>query len=131
DINLSFVSKQATASQVIEDVMRQLSFEEAELDKEAGFSDVVGSGIDSPGLSHDESSGVDDLDLNLNKHKPIVKEVRTQEPIVEEVIVEDYVSFGEDAEQGNGKEDESAPSDGQFFYDVEGINSAYETQYDV
>ncbi|GKF54902.1 hypothetical protein Tco_0165242, partial [Tanacetum coccineum] len=32
---------------------------------------------------------------------------------------------------GNNQEDGSTPSDGQFFYDVEGIDSAYETQYDV
>ncbi|GJS75733.1 hypothetical protein Tco_0725614 [Tanacetum coccineum] len=42
--------------------------DEPELDGEAGFADVVGSGVDSLGLSHDESFGVDDLDLNLNKH---------------------------------------------------------------
>nr|GFD50086.1 hypothetical protein [Tanacetum cinerariifolium] len=66
-INLSFVSQQATASQVIEEVMRQLSFEETELDGEAGFGDVAESGMESSGLSHDESFGVDDLDLNLNK----------------------------------------------------------------
>ncbi|GJT85844.1 hypothetical protein Tco_1067561 [Tanacetum coccineum] len=125
DINLSFVSQQATPSQVIEDVMRQLSFEETELDGEAGFGDVAGSGVESSGLSHDESFGVDNLDLNLSKpvdlNEPIVKEVRTQEPIMEkvrtqepimkDVIVEDYVSSGEDDEQG--------------------IDTAYDTQYDV
>ncbi|GKA84647.1 heat stress transcription factor B-4-like protein [Tanacetum coccineum] len=190
DINLSFVSQQATASQVIDDVMRQLSFDETELDGEAGFADVAGSGVDSSGLSHDESFGVDDLDLNLNEpvnlnvsqvetqselpvseepdvgptqepilaevstQEPIVAEVSTQEPIVaevsteapiveevgtqefsvEDVVIEDYVSSGEDgedAEQGNGQEDESAPTDGQFFYDDEGIDTAYETEYDV
>ncbi|GKG21525.1 hypothetical protein Tco_0384120, partial [Tanacetum coccineum] len=46
-------------------------------------------------------------------------------------IVEDYVSFREDAEQGNDQEDESASSDGHFLYDDKGINSAYETQYDI
>ncbi|GJT59899.1 heat stress transcription factor B-4-like protein [Tanacetum coccineum] len=165
DINLSFVSQQATASQVIDDVI-------------------------SSGLSHDESFGVDDLDLNLNEpvnlnvsqvesqsdllvseepdvgptqepilaevstQEPIVAEVSTQEPIVaevsiealiveevgtqefsvEDVVIEDYVSSGEDgedAEQGNGQEDESAPTNGQFFYDDEGIDTAYETEYDV
>ncbi|GKD39326.1 hypothetical protein Tco_1259533, partial [Tanacetum coccineum] len=134
-----FMLTPPTDESVVEDVMRKLPFEKTKLDGEAGFGDVTCSGIDSYGLSHDESFVVDDLDLNLNEpiveevrtQEPIVKEVRTQEPIVEEVIVEDYVSFGEDAEQGNGKEDESAPSDGQFFYDVEGIYSAYETQYDV
>ncbi|GJW83513.1 ribosomal RNA small subunit methyltransferase [Tanacetum coccineum] len=166
-ITPSFVSQQATVSQVIEDVMRQLSFKETKLDGEAGFRGVAGSGIESFGLSHDESFGVDDLDLNLNEYvdlnvsqikiqselsmsekpdvsrtqepimeyvrtqEPIVEEVRTQKPIVEEVIVEDYVSSVEDAEQGNGHEDKSASSDGHFLYDDEGINSAYETQYDV
>ncbi|GJY02482.1 hypothetical protein Tco_0360634 [Tanacetum coccineum] len=67
----------------------------------------------------------------VRTQEPIVEEVRTQEPIVEEVIVEDYVSYGEDAKHGNGQEDVSAPSDGHFFYDDEGVDSAYETQYDV
>ncbi|GJW47535.1 heat stress transcription factor B-4-like protein [Tanacetum coccineum] len=159
DINLSFVSQQATTSQVINYVMRQLSFDATELDGEAGFADVAGSGVDSSGLSHDESFGVNNLDLNLNEpvnlnvfqvetqsklplseepdvgrtHKPILSEVSTQEPImteefsVEDVVLEDYVSFGEDAERGNGQEDESALTDGQFFYDDEGIDIAYET----
>ncbi|GKD93286.1 hypothetical protein Tco_1373123, partial [Tanacetum coccineum] len=43
--------------------------------------------------------------------EPIVAEVRTHEPNVED-------------------EDESAPSDGQFFYDVEGIYIAYKTKYE-
>ncbi|GJW73940.1 PAZ domain-containing protein [Tanacetum coccineum] len=181
DINLSFVSQQATASQVIDDVMRQLSFDETKLDGEVGFADVAGSGVDSSGLSHDESFGVDDLDINLNEpanlnvsqvetqselhvsqepdvcptQEPILTEVSTQEPIVaevstevpiveevgtqefsvEDVVIEDYVSSGEDAredvEQGNGQEDKSARTDGQFFYDDEGIDTAYETEYDV
>ncbi|GKD14896.1 hypothetical protein Tco_1199303 [Tanacetum coccineum] len=79
-------------------------------------------GVESSGLSHDESFGVDDLNFNLiesvdlnvsqietqsefpmsdepnvgRTQEPIVAEVRTQEPIVEDVLVEDYVSFGED-----------------------------------
>nr|GEY43094.1 hypothetical protein [Tanacetum cinerariifolium] len=73
DINLSFVSQQATASRVIDDVMRQLSFDETEFDGEAGFVDVVGSGVDSSGLSHDESFVVDDLDLNLNEPRLALK----------------------------------------------------------
>ncbi|GJY92976.1 heat stress transcription factor B-4-like protein [Tanacetum coccineum] len=149
--------------------------------------DITGSGVDSSGLSHDESFGVDDLDLNLNEpvnlnvsqvetqselsvtedsdvghtQEPILAEVSTQEPIVaevitqelivaevsteapiveevgtqefsvEDVVIEDYVSSREDAEQGNGQEDESAPTDGQFFYDDERIDTAYETGYDV
>nr|GEW42480.1 transposase, MuDR, MULE transposase domain protein [Tanacetum cinerariifolium] len=94
-----------------EDMMRQLSFEENELNGEAGFGGVAGS--------------------EVSTQEPVVKEVRTQEPIVKDVIVEDYVSSREDVEQGNGQKDVSAPSDGHFFYDDEGIDSAYETQYDV
>ncbi|GKC59666.1 hypothetical protein Tco_1087264 [Tanacetum coccineum] len=118
NINLSFVSQQATASQVIDDVMRQLSFDETELDGEAGFADVIGSGVDSSGLSHDESFGVDDLDLNLNEkpdvnlnvsqvgtqsklpvseerdvghtQEPILAEVSTEAPIVEEVGTQEF-----------------------------------------
>nr|GEX02709.1 hypothetical protein [Tanacetum cinerariifolium] len=48
--------------------------------------------------------------------EPIMVEVSTQEPIVAEVI---------------GQEDESTPTDRQFFYDDEGIDTAYETKYDV
>ncbi|GKC94896.1 hypothetical protein Tco_1160338, partial [Tanacetum coccineum] len=103
---------------VIDDMMKQLSFEETELDGEAGFIDVAGSGIDSSGLSHDESFGVDDLDLNLNEpvrtQEPIVTEVNPQVPIVEEVGTQEFT-----------------PSNGQFFFDDEGIDTAYETEYDV
>ncbi|GKD79493.1 hypothetical protein Tco_1342114 [Tanacetum coccineum] len=186
----------ATASQVIDDVMRQLSFDETELDGEASFADVAGSGVDSSGLSHDESFGFDDLDLNLNEElnvnlnvsqvetqsellvfeepdvgrtqepilaevsiqepivaevstqEPIVAEVSTQEPIVaevstevpiveevgtrdfsvEDVVIEDFVSSGEDDAQYNGEFNESSRSDGQFFFDDEGINTEYDVQ---
>ncbi|GJS07303.1 hypothetical protein Tco_0364099, partial [Tanacetum coccineum] len=112
---------------VIDDVMRQLSFDETELDGEAGFADVARSGVDSSGLSHDESFGVDDLDLNLNE--PV--NLNVSQPVSEEPdVVKDYVSFeedGKDVKQDNGQEDESAPTDGQFFYYDEGIDTAYET----
>ncbi|GJX54928.1 putative reverse transcriptase domain-containing protein [Tanacetum coccineum] len=124
--------------------------DEAELYGEASFTDVAGSGMDSSGLSHDESFGVDNLDLNLNEpvnlnifhietqsklpvseepdvgrtqepilsevstEVPIVEEVRTQEFSVEDVVLEDYVSSGEDGED-----------------DEQGIDTAYETEYDV
>ncbi|GKA09543.1 hypothetical protein Tco_0688874 [Tanacetum coccineum] len=64
---LSGVQGFDTQDHVIEDVMRQLSFKETELDGEARFGDVARSGIDSSGLSHDESFRVNDLDLNLNE----------------------------------------------------------------
>ncbi|GJT22352.1 hypothetical protein Tco_0892289 [Tanacetum coccineum] len=149
-----------TDESVIDDVMRQLSFDETELDGEASFANFARSSVDSSWLSHDESFGIDDLDLNLNEHVnlnvsqvetqsellvseepdvgrtqepilaevPIIEEVRTQEFSVEDVVLEDYVSSGEDVEQYNGEFDESAPSDGQFFFDDEGIDTEYDVQ---
>nr|GEW71002.1 integrase, catalytic region, zinc finger, CCHC-type, peptidase aspartic, catalytic [Tanacetum cinerariifolium] len=128
---------------VIKDVIRQLSFKETELDREVGFGNVARSGVKCFGLSHDESFRVDDLDLNLNKpmdlnvpqnktqsellvskeldigrtQEPIVAVVRTQEPIMEE---------------GNGQEDELAPStddDDDFLVDEE--NKIVEPDVDV
>ncbi|GJR33722.1 hypothetical protein Tco_1209406 [Tanacetum coccineum] len=160
DINMSFVSQQATASQVIYDVIRQLSFDETELDGEAGFADVARSGVDSSGSSHDESFRVDDLDLNLNEEldvnlnvsqvetqfelpvseepdvghtqEPILAEVSTQEPIVAEVITQELIMAEVSTKAPIMKEeDELAPTDGQFFNDDEGIDTAYETKYDV
>ncbi|GKB91106.1 shikimate O-hydroxycinnamoyltransferase [Tanacetum coccineum] len=77
-----------TPSQVIKDVMRQLSFEKTELDREAGFGDVAGSGIESPGLSRTQEP----IMAEVKTQKSIVEEVRNQEPIVEYVLVEDYSS---------------------------------------
>ncbi|GKA97308.1 hypothetical protein Tco_0825202 [Tanacetum coccineum] len=113
----------STASQVIDDVMRQLSFDETKLDGDVGFADVAGSGVDSSGLSHDESFGVDDLDLNLNEpvnlnvshveshsELPVSEEpdagptqelILVEEFSVEDVVIEDYVSFGEDGKMLN------------------------------
>ncbi|GJV08042.1 hypothetical protein Tco_1345698 [Tanacetum coccineum] len=125
NINLSFVSQQATASQVIDDLMRQLSFEETKLGGEAGFANVAGSGVESSGLSHDESFGVNDLDLNLNEPVNLnVSQIKTQyelsvsrepdigrseeQPIVEDVIVEDYSS--EDASTDDDEDED--------FYDL-------------
>ncbi|GKD67513.1 hypothetical protein Tco_1309621 [Tanacetum coccineum] len=86
-ITPSIVSQQAIASQVIDDVMRQLPFDEIELDEEAGFVDVAGGGVYSSGLSHDESCGVDGMDLNLNEPVNLnVSQVKTQSklPVSEE-----------------------------------------------
>nr|GFC43324.1 hypothetical protein [Tanacetum cinerariifolium] len=55
DINLSFILQQETTSKVIDDVIRQLTFEETKLNGEAGFADVAWSGVESFGLSHNES----------------------------------------------------------------------------
>ncbi|GJZ29204.1 hypothetical protein Tco_0573851, partial [Tanacetum coccineum] len=98
--------------------------------REAGFADVAGSGMDSSGLSHDESFRVDDLDLNLNEEVstevPIVEEVGTQEFSVEDVVLEDYVSFGEDAKQGTNDDDDV---DEYFLVDEE--NEIVEPDVDV
>ncbi|GJW29611.1 hypothetical protein Tco_0046486 [Tanacetum coccineum] len=104
-----------TPSQVIEDVMRQLSFDETELDGEACFGDVVGSDIERFGLSHDESFGVEDLDLNLTEpvdlnvsqietqaQLPVSEEPdvgRTQEPIMEEGNGQEDVKQDDDADE--------------------------------
>ncbi|GKA56415.1 heat stress transcription factor B-4-like protein [Tanacetum coccineum] len=120
DIKISFVSQQATDSQVIDDVMRQLSFDETELDREAGFADVARSGVDSSGLK-------------VSTEVPIVEEVGTQEFSLEDVVIEDYVSSGEDMpEQGNWSKMNHYPLIGtNVFYDDEGIDTAYEIKYDV
>ncbi|GJV25708.1 hypothetical protein Tco_1378403 [Tanacetum coccineum] len=104
-------TKEPICDSVIDDVMRQLSFDETKLDGEAGFADVAGSGVDSSGLSHDESFGVDELDLNLN------------EPVNLKML-----ALREDAEQYNGEFDESTCSDGEFFFDDEGIDTEYDIQ---
>ncbi|GKC31265.1 hypothetical protein Tco_1038559 [Tanacetum coccineum] len=57
-----------------------------------------------------------------------MEEVGTQEFSVEDVVLEDYVSSREDVEHNNGEFDESAPSDGQFFFDNEGIDTEYDIQ---
>ncbi|GJY09147.1 hypothetical protein Tco_0377332 [Tanacetum coccineum] len=65
----------------------QQAFEETKLDGEVGFGDVAGNGIDSSGLSHDESFRVDDLDLNLNEPVDLnVSQTETQSklPVSEE-----------------------------------------------
>ncbi|GJW54369.1 hypothetical protein Tco_0098454 [Tanacetum coccineum] len=74
---------------------------------------------------HDSNTPFEDSFLPVSEdpyigrsQEPIMEEVRTHEPIVEDVILEDYVSS---AELGKG----------QFFYDDEGIDIAYETEYDV
>nr|GEW19996.1 hypothetical protein [Tanacetum cinerariifolium] len=70
----------------------------------------------------------------VSTEAPIMEEVGTQEFSVKDVVIEDYASFredGEDAKHGNGQKDKSAPTDGQFFYDDEGRDTAYETEYDV
>ncbi|GJU98291.1 hypothetical protein Tco_1327562 [Tanacetum coccineum] len=108
DINLSVVSKQATASQVIDDVI-------------------------SSGLSHDESFGVDDFDLNLNKpvnlnvsqietqsELPIFKEPyvgRTQEPILAKVSTQEPIVAESSKDAGTNDDDNDLDED--FLVDEE------------
>ncbi|GKC66951.1 hypothetical protein Tco_1099549, partial [Tanacetum coccineum] len=99
---------------VIDDVMRQLSFDETELDEEAGFADVAGSGVDNVGPTQEP------ILAEVSTQEPIVAEVSTQETIMAKVSTEAPI-----VEEGNGQEHESAPTDGQFFYDDEGIDTAY------
>ncbi|GKE19313.1 shikimate O-hydroxycinnamoyltransferase [Tanacetum coccineum] len=100
---LSGVQGVDTQSYVIDNVMRQLSFEETELDGEAGFADVIRSGVDSSGLSHDESfrppvseepnvgRTQEPIMAEVSTQEPIVAEVSTQVPIVEEVSTQEPI----------------------------------------
>nr|GEY97926.1 hypothetical protein [Tanacetum cinerariifolium] len=107
---------------VIDDVMRKLSFEETKLDGEACFTDVKGNSVESYSLSHDESFGVDDLDLNLNEPVNLnVSQIETQSKL--------HVS--EDPDVSRSQEPIMEEGKGQFFYNDEGIDIAYETEYDV
>nr|GEY99538.1 transposase, MuDR, MULE transposase domain protein [Tanacetum cinerariifolium] len=105
---------------VIDDVMRQLSFDEIELDGEACFADITGNGVDSLGLIHDESFRVDDLDLNLNEPVNInVSQVETQS----ELLVFEEPDSSEDA----GTDDDDVDED--FLVDEE--NEIVEPDIDV
>ncbi|GJS79509.1 heat stress transcription factor B-4-like protein [Tanacetum coccineum] len=133
-----------TDESVIDDVMRQLSFDKTKLDGEAGFAEVAGSGVDSSGLSHDESFRVDvgptqePILAKVSTQEPVVAEVSTQEPIVvevsteapiveevetqefsvEDVVIEDYVSSGEDMEDAEQGTDDDDDVDEDFFMDL-------------
>nr|GEW79529.1 hypothetical protein [Tanacetum cinerariifolium] len=117
----------------IDDVMRQLSFNEIELDGEAGFANVAGSGVNSSGLSHDESFGVDDLDLNINESELILSEVSTQKPIVAEVSTQEPIVVKVSTEVPIMEEvgtQEFSMGD-VVLEDYVRIDAAYETEYDV
>ncbi|GJS46008.1 hypothetical protein Tco_0596129 [Tanacetum coccineum] len=57
---------QSTDNHVLGDIIRRITFDDMELDGEACFGNIEGRNLDSSGLIHDESFGVDDLDLNLD-----------------------------------------------------------------
>ncbi|GJT52319.1 hypothetical protein Tco_0978476 [Tanacetum coccineum] len=112
-IQLSGIQGVDTQSHVIDDVMKELSFDETELDGEAGFADVSGSVETQSELYVSEEPGVGRTQKLILAEVPIVEEVGTQEFSVEDVVLEDYVSFREDGEHYNG------------------IDTTYETEYDV
>ncbi|GJS01109.1 hypothetical protein Tco_0317617 [Tanacetum coccineum] len=113
---LSGVQGVDTQSHVIDDVIRQLSFDETELDEEAGFVDVAGSGVDRTRCFRTQEPILVDVSIQepivaeVSTQEPIVVEVSTKLPIVEEVGTHDFTR-----------------SDGLFFFDDEGID----TEYDV
>nr|GEV52500.1 hypothetical protein [Tanacetum cinerariifolium] len=108
------------------------------------FVDVAGSGVDSLGLSHDESFGVDDLDLNLNEEPDVnlnVSQVETQFelPVSEDQMLVELrnpfwqrLAFKNPLWQRlvlkNPLWQRLALSDGQFFFDDEGIDTEYDVQ---
>ncbi|GJT47892.1 hypothetical protein Tco_0974049 [Tanacetum coccineum] len=104
-INLSFISVQPTVNQVIDDVIRHISFDDMELDGDACFGDVAST------QEEDNVSEVpnDHVVNESNTHvdvEPGVDVVRTKERIVKHVRVDEVVhgSGQESVEQGNGGE---------------------------
>ncbi|GKB38179.1 RNA-directed DNA polymerase, eukaryota [Tanacetum coccineum] len=96
-----------------------ITFDVMELDREEGFSDVEGSNLDNFGLSHDESFGVDDLDLNINLNLDLnVPHHATHEEVLVSEVPNDHVVKGyvdqqtkhgigeESVEQGTYDEDD-------------------------
>nr|GEX34456.1 hypothetical protein [Tanacetum cinerariifolium] len=123
-----------TASHVIDDVMRQLSFDETKLDGEAGFADVARSGADSSGLSHDESFGVDDLDLNLNEPVNLnvsQVEIQYELPVFEEPDVGPTQEpiLAESSKDAGTDDDDDDDVDEDFLVDEE--NEIVEHDVDV
>ncbi|GJU16994.1 hypothetical protein Tco_1144960 [Tanacetum coccineum] len=81
-----------TINHVLDDVIRHISFDDMELDGEVGFGDVASSSLDSSGLIHNESFGVDGLDLNLNLMLGLnVPQKETQEEVLVYEVPNDHV----------------------------------------
>nr|GEW30362.1 hypothetical protein [Tanacetum cinerariifolium] len=104
---------------VIDDLMRQLSFDEIKFDGEADFGDVAGSVFEVP-----NDHVVNESDTHVDA-EPAFDVGRTEEHIVEHGNSEEVVK------QGNGEEAVEKTSAEQVDYDVDVIDSAYETQYYV
>ncbi|GJT88969.1 hypothetical protein Tco_1070686 [Tanacetum coccineum] len=150
-INLILISVEPTVNEVIDNVIRHISFDDMKLDREAGFGDVAGSSIDNFGLSHDDSFGVDDLDLNLNFTLDLnVPQTKTQEEVVMSKVPNDHVvnesdthvdvkpagNVGRTEEHGNGEEfvehrsgEEAVEHGNGEEFDEHG--SGQQVQYDV
>nr|GEV56188.1 hypothetical protein [Tanacetum cinerariifolium] len=95
---LSGVHGVDTQSHVIDDVIRQLSFDETELDGEACFADVTRSGVDIETQSElpvseelDVGRTQDPILAEVSIQEPIMAEVSTQEPIVAEVSTQEPI----------------------------------------
>ncbi|GJW47872.1 hypothetical protein Tco_0079518 [Tanacetum coccineum] len=91
-INLGFILVQPTVNKVIDDVIKHISFDDMELDGEPCFGDVASSNLDNSSLSHDESFGFDDLDLELNlTHDLNVPQTEMQEEVPLSEVPNDHV----------------------------------------
>nr|GEY59200.1 retrovirus-related Pol polyprotein from transposon TNT 1-94 [Tanacetum cinerariifolium] len=86
-INLSFVLVEPTTNKMIADVIRQLSYDEIDMEGEACFGDVAGSGTHSFGLSRDEYFRVHDLDLNKNLTLDLKMVVFRKMVVVSKIVV--------------------------------------------
>ncbi|GJU19068.1 ribonuclease H-like domain-containing protein [Tanacetum coccineum] len=97
-----------------------ITFYVMELDREEGFGDVEGSNLDNFGLSHDESFGVDDLDLNVNLNLDLnVPHHATHEEVLVSEVPNDHVVEGyvdQQTKHGIGEE-----SVGQGTYDEDDV----------
>ncbi|GJS46010.1 hypothetical protein Tco_0596131 [Tanacetum coccineum] len=84
-------------------MIRHITFDAMELDGEACFGNIKGRNLDNSGMIHDESFRVDDLDLNLDLN------VDLNVPLLEMF-------------EGSSVQ--------EVQYDVDGIKSGYDIQYD-
>ncbi|GJR84146.1 hypothetical protein Tco_0154931 [Tanacetum coccineum] len=101
-INLRFISVQPTANQVLDDMIRHISFDDMELDGEVGFVDVTEEVLVSE-LPNDHMVNESDTYVDLELAGDVG---RTKEHVVEHVRIDEVVhgSGEEVVEQGNGEE---------------------------
>nr|GEW12244.1 hypothetical protein [Tanacetum cinerariifolium] len=97
----------------------------SELDGEAGFADVVGSGMDSSGLNVGPAQ--EPILADVSTQEPIVAEVSTQELIMAEVSTE--APIVEESSEDAGTDDDDDDVDEDFLVDEE--NEIVEPDVDV